>query len=59
LVREARSLLWVAPAVALATAIPGFVLAHFVDVPPAQMTVTLLCGALGVAWLVRAGRADD
>jgi ABC-type Mn2+/Zn2+ transport system permease subunit len=51
LVREGRSLLWVAPAVALGTAVPGFVLAHFVDVPPAQMTVTLLCGALGLAWL--------
>jgi ABC-type Mn2+/Zn2+ transport system permease subunit len=58
LVREARSLLWAAPAVALAAAIPGFVLAHFVDVPPAQMTVTLLCGALGLAWLAGSGRTD-
>lgn len=57
LVRESRALLWVAPAVALAAAVPGFVLAHFVDVPPAQMTVTLLCAALGLAWLARLGRA--
>jgi ABC-type Mn2+/Zn2+ transport system permease subunit len=53
LVREAHSLLWVAPLVALAAAVPGFVLAHFTDVPPAQMTVSLLCGTLALAWLGR------
>jgi zinc transport system permease protein len=52
LVRESRPLVWTAPLVALAAAAPGFVLAHTTDVPPAQMTVTLLCGALALAWLV-------
>lgn len=52
LVSEARAVLWLAPALALAVALPAFVIAHFVDVPPAQMTVTILCVALGVAWLV-------
>jgi zinc transport system permease protein len=50
LVREARPLLWLAPALALAVALPGFVLADAVDVPPAQMTVTLLCAGLALAW---------
>jgi zinc transport system permease protein len=49
--KESRPLFWMAPAVALAAALPGFVMAHVVDVPPAQMTVTLLCAALGLAWL--------
>jgi ABC-type Mn2+/Zn2+ transport system permease subunit len=53
LARESRPLFWLAPAVALAAALPGFVIAHVVDVPPAQMTVTLLCAALGLAWLAK------
>ena len=57
LARESRPLFWLAPAVALAAALPGFVIAHVVDVPPAQMTVTLLCAALGLAWLARRLRA--
>jgi ABC-type Mn2+/Zn2+ transport system permease subunit len=59
LVREARSVLWAAPAVALATAVPGLVLAHFADVPPAQMTVALLCGVLGLAWILQSRRAGS
>jgi zinc transport system permease protein len=51
LARESRPLLWLAPGVALAAALPGFVAAHVADVPPAQMTVALLCAALAVAWL--------
>jgi ABC-type Mn2+/Zn2+ transport system permease subunit len=54
--RESRPLFWMAPVLALAAALPGFVIAHAVDVPPAQMTVTLLCAALALAWLVRRPR---
>jgi zinc transport system permease protein len=52
LVRESRPLAWAAPAIALGAAVPGFAIAHAVDVPPAQMTVTLLCAALALAWTV-------
>ena len=52
LARESRPLLWLAPALALGAAVPGFALAHVLDVPPAQMTVSLLCALLGLAWLV-------
>jgi ABC-type Mn2+/Zn2+ transport system permease subunit len=54
LARESRPLVWLAPAIALGAALPGFVIAHVMDVPPAQMTVTLLCAALALAWLRRA-----
>lgn len=50
LARASRPLVWLAPAIALAVALPGFVLAHVWDVPPAQMTVALLCAALALAW---------
>ena len=58
LARESRPLLWMAPALALAAALPGFVIAHVVDVPPAQMTVTLLCAALGLAWIAKRRREN-
>lgn len=51
--REIRPLALRAPAVALAAAVVGFVLAHAWDTPPAHTTVTLLCGALLLAWGVR------
>jgi zinc transport system permease protein len=54
LVRESRPLVWVAPALALGAAVPGFAIAHAADVPPAQMTVALLCAALALAWLLGA-----
>ena len=47
LVREVRALIWVAPALAVAAAVVGFVFANYWDTPPAHMTVALLCGALG------------
>jgi zinc transport system permease protein len=56
LVRESRPLAWAAPAIALGAAVPGFAIAHAVDVPPAQMTVTLLCAALALAWAFGAVR---
>jgi ABC-type Mn2+/Zn2+ transport system permease subunit len=57
LCREVAPMLWVAPAVGLISAIVAFVLADAWDVPPAQLTVALLCGLYGLAWGVRAARA--
>lgn len=51
--REIRPLLVTAPLVALAAAVPGFVLAHGLDTPPAHTTVALLCAALLGAWALR------
>jgi ABC-type Mn2+/Zn2+ transport system permease subunit len=48
--REIRPLLVVGPAVALTSAILGFVLAHHYDVPPAHATVALLCVGLLGSW---------
>lgn len=53
LTREVRPLLALAPAIGLAAAGAGFVLAHHGDTPPAHTTVALLCAALPVAWSVR------
>jgi ABC-type Mn2+/Zn2+ transport system permease subunit len=53
LVREVRPLLWLAPAIALAAAVLGFVIANHLDTPPAHTTVALLCAALPPAWGVR------
>ncbi len=58
LCREVRSMLLVAPLVAVGVAALGFLLANHYDYPPAQMTVALLCGALPVAWLVRSSRSS-
>ena len=51
--REMRSMFWVAPAIALATTVPAFVLAHALDLPPAQLAVAIMAGALVVAWGMR------
>lgn len=51
--REIRPLLVTAPLVALAAAVPGFVLAHGLDTPPAHTTVAFLCAALLGAWALR------
>ena len=53
LVREVRTLVWLAPVIALAAAVAGFVLAHSLDTPPAHTTVAFLCAALPLAWGVR------
>jgi ABC-type Mn2+/Zn2+ transport system permease subunit len=53
LCREIGSMFAVAPAVAVATATAGFVLANHYDHPPAQMTVALQAGALVAAWAAR------
>jgi len=50
LVREVRALIWVAPLVAVGTAVLGFVLANDWDIPPAHMTVALLCAGLAAVW---------
>lgn len=61
LTREVFPMFVVAPLVALATAVAGFVLAHSYDFPPAQMTVALLSLGLALAWTVRwvAGRSKS
>jgi ABC-type Mn2+/Zn2+ transport system permease subunit len=53
LVREVRVLVLLAPAIAVAAALAGFVIANSLDTPPAHTTVALLCAALPVAWGVR------
>ena len=52
LARESRPLVRLAPLIALGVALPAFVVAHVTDVPPAQMTVSLLCAALLFAWVL-------
>jgi ABC-type Mn2+/Zn2+ transport system permease subunit len=52
LCREVRSMFVVAPALALAAAVAGFVFANHYDYPPAQMTVALLCAIEIAAWAV-------
>ncbi len=49
-VREVRSMFWVAPAVGVSAAVAGFVVANRYDFPPAQLTVFGLCGLLVLAW---------
>ena len=53
LCREVRSMFFVAPVVAVAAAVGGFVIAHHADYPPGQMTVAILCLFLILAWLYR------
>ena len=53
LAREMRTVVWLAPSVALAAAVPGFVVAHGADTPPAHTTVALLCAGLAGAWALR------
>jgi zinc/manganese transport system permease protein len=52
-VREVRSLFFVAPAVALAAAMAGFVVANDRDLPPGQVTVALLAALQVLAWAAR------
>jgi ABC-type Mn2+/Zn2+ transport system permease subunit len=56
LAREIRPLLVLAPAIALAAAALGFVLANHFDLPPAHAVVALLCAMLLLAWGLRRGR---
>lgn len=48
--REVRSMLVMAPMVALTAAAFGFAFANHYDYPPAQMTAALLCAWVVVAW---------
>lgn len=50
-VREVRHLVLLAPLVALAAAVLGFVAAHHWDTPPAHTVVALLCVLLALSWL--------
>ena len=53
LAREIRPLFLLAPALALATSVAGFILAHRADFPPAQTTVGLQVILLVLCWLHR------
>ncbi len=53
LCREVRYMFFVAPAVAMGIGFAGFVLANHHDYPPGQLTVTLFCLLLVVAWVSR------
>jgi ABC-type Mn2+/Zn2+ transport system permease subunit len=56
LCREVRPMLVASPAIAVAAAFAGFLLANEFDLPPAHVTVTLLCSGLVLAWAARARR---
>lgn len=56
LVREVRSLFFVAPLVALLVAVASFVVANDRDLPPGQVTVALLCLVQVGAWGLRSRR---
>jgi ABC-type Mn2+/Zn2+ transport system permease subunit len=51
--REVGTMTLVAPAIALVLAVVGSVVANAADLPPAQVTVALLGGAVGLGWLWR------
>lgn len=53
LCRQARSLFWVAPLLALVAGVAGFVVANHEDHPPAQVAVALLAVAVPLSWVVR------
>jgi len=53
LCREMRSMLWVAPLLAVAAAALAFVVANAWDLPPAHATVAGLCGLVALSWLPR------
>jgi ABC-type Mn2+/Zn2+ transport system permease subunit len=53
LCREVRAMFFVAPALGLAAALVGFVLANSWDYPPAQLTVGIMCVAVAGAWGAR------
>jgi ABC-type Mn2+/Zn2+ transport system permease subunit len=50
LCREVRPMFVVAPALGLTTAVLAFVVAHTLDLPPAQLAVAFQCGVLALAW---------
>ncbi len=59
IVRDVRTLMIVAPIVAVFAAVVGFVLANHFDTPPAHATVALLCLGLALAWCIpHRGRTD-
>jgi ABC-type Mn2+/Zn2+ transport system permease subunit len=52
LAREIRTMLLLAPILALGSSIAGFMVANEYDFPPAQFTITLLCALLPLGALV-------
>ena len=57
--RDIRTMFLVAPLVAVTVGVGGFVSANYYDLPPAQMTVVLLCSGLALAWIVRGQRRSS
>ncbi|MCS6924842.1 MAG: metal ABC transporter permease [Candidatus Binatia bacterium] len=57
LCREARSLFFLSPAIALLTGMGAFVLAHHYDFPPGQMAAACLSGVFAVTWSLHRLRA--
>jgi zinc transport system permease protein len=53
---EIRQMFVASPAIALLAALFSFVVANSADLPPAQVTVSALCGLLAVVWTARAVR---
>ena len=53
LCREVGSMFLASAVIGLATSVTGFVIANHFDFPPGQMTVTLLAGVVGIAWMRR------
>jgi zinc transport system permease protein len=53
LCREAWQMFAVAPVVALATGLIGFVLANYYDYPPGQTVSAVQCATVFLAWMVR------
>jgi ABC-type Mn2+/Zn2+ transport system permease subunit len=56
--REVRPMFLVAPIIGLGSAVVAFVVAHSVDLPPAQLTVALQCAVLAFAWGFRWQRSS-
>ncbi|MBW2275115.1 MAG: metal ABC transporter permease, partial [Deltaproteobacteria bacterium] len=56
LCREVRWMFLVAPIVGVCGTVVAFVLANAWDVPPGQLSVTLLCALLALAWVLRGRR---
>ncbi len=56
LCREVRAVFLLSPAIAVAAAGAGFVLANHYDYPPGHTTVVLLAALLAPAWLARRAR---
>lgn len=53
---EIRQMFIASPVIALLAALSSFIVANSADLPPAQVTVSVLCGVLAVVWTAKALR---